>query len=50
MNEVGIDISAAKPKILTTDADQASDYAITTGCDDACPILPGKKYLAYCRL
>src|ERR1044071_5587421 len=45
MKEVGIDISAAKPKILTTEAVQASDYVITMGCGDACPIFPGKKYL-----
>ncbi|CAL9280093.1 MULTISPECIES: arsenate reductase ArsC [Streptomyces] len=45
MREVGIDISAAEPKILTTEAVQASDYVITMGCGDACPIFPGKKYL-----
>ncbi|WP_156722045.1 arsenate reductase ArsC [Streptomyces apocyni] len=45
MEEVGIDISAAKPKVLTTEAVQASDYVITMGCGDACPIFPGKKYL-----
>ncbi|MFJ5531036.1 arsenate reductase ArsC [Streptomyces sp. NPDC093261] len=45
MKEVGIDISEAKPKILTTEAVQASDYVITMGCGDACPIFPGKKYL-----
>ncbi|MGY1577272.1 arsenate reductase ArsC [Streptomyces sp. MN13] len=45
MQEVGIDISTAKPKILTTEAVQASDYVITMGCGDACPIFPGKKYL-----
>ncbi|CAL9671659.1 Arsenate-mycothiol transferase ArsC2 [Streptomyces sp. enrichment culture] len=45
MQEAGIDISAAKPKILTTEAVQASDYVITMGCGDACPIFPGKKYL-----
>jgi protein-tyrosine-phosphatase len=45
MAEVGIDISDAKPKILTTEAVQASDYVITMGCGDACPIFPGKKYL-----
>ncbi|MFF0793769.1 arsenate reductase ArsC [Streptomyces spiralis] len=45
MQEVGIDISAAEPKILTTEAVQASDYVITMGCGDACPIFPGKKYL-----
>ncbi|MET9440625.1 arsenate reductase ArsC [Streptomyces sp. NPDC006610] len=45
MREVGIDISAAKPKILTTEAVQASDYVITMGCGDACPVFHGKKYL-----
>jgi arsenate reductase len=45
MKEVGIDISGSKPKVLTTDAVQASDYVITMGCGDACPVFPGKKYL-----
>ncbi|MET7736991.1 arsenate reductase ArsC [Streptomyces sp. NPDC005402] len=45
MREVGVDISQATPKILTTEAVQASDYVITMGCGDACPIFPGKKYL-----
>ncbi|MFJ3440801.1 arsenate reductase ArsC [Streptomyces sp. NPDC086081] len=45
MAEVGIDISAAQPKILTTEAVRASDYVITMGCGDACPVFPGKTYL-----
>lgn len=45
MAEDGIDISAATPKVLTVEAVQASDYVITMGCGDACPIFPGKKYL-----
>jgi arsenate reductase len=45
MAEEGIDISRAQPKVLTTEAVQASDYVITMGCGDACPIFPGKKYL-----
>jgi arsenate reductase (thioredoxin) len=45
MKEVGIDISGRRPKVLTTEAVQASDYVITMGCGDACPIFPGKKYL-----
>ncbi|MFD6435511.1 arsenate reductase ArsC [Streptomyces venezuelae] len=45
MKEVGIDISAATPKILTTEAVRASDYVITMGCGDACPVFPGKTYL-----
>ena len=45
MAEVGIDISAQSPKVLTVDAVQASDVVITMGCGDACPIFPGKRYL-----
>ncbi|MCX5231750.1 arsenate reductase ArsC [Streptomyces sp. NPDC006553] len=45
MAEAGVDISDRKPKVLTTEAVQASDYVITMGCGDACPIFPGKKYL-----
>ncbi|WP_182907545.1 arsenate reductase ArsC [Microbispora sp. H13382] len=45
MKEVGIDISGQTPQVLTPEAVQASDYVITMGCGDACPIFPGKKYL-----
>lgn len=45
MREEGIDIADQKPKILTTDAVQASDVVITMGCGDACPFFPGKRYL-----
>ncbi|GGR77056.1 heat-shock protein HtpX [Streptomyces humidus] len=45
MREAGVDIADATPKILTTEAVQASDYVITMGCGDACPVFPGKKYL-----
>ena len=45
MAEVGIDISHANPKILTTKAVEASDVVITMGCGDACPVFPGKRYL-----
>ncbi|MFI6929761.1 arsenate reductase ArsC [Streptomyces sp. NPDC050287] len=45
MREAGVDIAGAQPKVLTTEAVQASDYVITMGCGDACPVFPGKKYL-----
>jgi len=43
--EDGIDISAERPKILTTEAVEASDVVITMGCGDTCPYFPGKRYL-----
>ena len=45
MAEVGVDISARTPKVLTTEAVEASDVVITMGCGDACPVFPGKRYL-----
>ncbi|MFI6858479.1 arsenate reductase ArsC [Streptomyces sp. NPDC050421] len=45
MAEVGIDISARTPKILTTDAVRESDVCVTMGCGDTCPVFPGKRYL-----
>ncbi|WP_351236826.1 arsenate reductase ArsC [Streptomyces sp. NPDC002133] len=45
MREVGIDISAETPKILTIDAVKESDVCITMGCGDTCPVFPGKRYL-----
>lgn len=44
MAEVGIDIAAATPRVLTDDAVQASDVVVTMGCGDACPYYPGTRY------
>jgi len=44
MLEEGIDLSAEKPKILTTEAVKASDVVVTMGCGDTCPYYPGKRY------
>jgi protein-tyrosine-phosphatase len=44
MNEVGIDISAERPKKLEDGMVRTSDVVITMGCGDACPIYPGKRY------
>ena len=44
MAEVGIDIAAATPKVLTADAVQVSDVVVTMGCGDACPFFPGTRY------
>ena len=45
MAELGIDLGAESPKVLTTDAVKASDVVITMGCGDECPYFPGKTYL-----
>ncbi|WP_199041517.1 arsenate reductase ArsC [Glycomyces salinus] len=45
MAEVGIDISANTPKVLTAESVESSDVCVTMGCGDACPVFPGKRYL-----
>ncbi len=44
MAEVGVDIAGEQPKVLTTEAVQASDVVVTMGCGDTCPFYPGKRY------
>ena len=45
MGEIGIDLSARSPQRLSEQAVQAADVVVTMGCGDACPVLPGKRYL-----
>jgi arsenate reductase (thioredoxin) len=44
MAEVGIDISAATPRLLVANVVKISDVVITMGCRDTCPYYPGKRY------
>ncbi|WP_250285556.1 MULTISPECIES: arsenate reductase ArsC [unclassified Frankia] len=44
MAEMGIDLGAQTPKVLTPEAVEASDVVVTMGCGDACPVFPGKRY------
>ena len=44
MAEIGIDITAATPKVLTPQSVEASDVVITMGCGDTCPYFPGVSY------
>lgn len=44
MAELGIDITANTPEVLTGAWVQTSDVVITMGCGDACPYFPGVSY------
>ncbi|WP_067714229.1 arsenate reductase ArsC [Nocardia yamanashiensis] len=44
MAELGIDITAQTPKILTPDTVETSTVVITMGCGDTCPYFPGVSY------
>jgi len=45
MAELGVDITARQPKLLSDDSVRQSDVVITMGCGDACPVYPGTRYL-----
>jgi arsenate reductase len=45
MRELGIDLSNGKPQLLTRALAEQSDVVVTMGCGDACPYIPGKRYL-----
>jgi arsenate reductase (thioredoxin) len=45
MGEIGIDLSKEFPKPLSDEMVEAADVVVSMGCGDACPVLPGKRYL-----
>jgi arsenate reductase (thioredoxin) len=45
MSEVGIDLTGRTPHKLDRDDVEWADLVVTMGCGDACPVLPGKRYL-----
>jgi arsenate reductase (thioredoxin) len=45
MRELGIDVSDRRPQRLTTELAQQADVVVTMGCGDACPFIPGKRYV-----
>jgi arsenate reductase (thioredoxin) len=45
MRESGIDLSKRVPQRLTDELARWADVVITMGCGDACPVIPGKRYI-----
>jgi protein-tyrosine-phosphatase len=46
LRELGIDASDHVPRALDQDAIDWADVVVAT-CDDACPVVPGKRYIAW---
>ena len=42
---VGVDLADARAAPLSDDLVAAADVVVTMGCGDACPYLPGKRYV-----
>ncbi|MFJ3922627.1 low molecular weight phosphatase family protein [Streptomyces sp. NPDC090022] len=45
LTEAGVEMADPYPKPLTEEVVQAADVVITMGCGDACPVVPGRRYL-----
>jgi arsenate reductase (thioredoxin) len=45
MREVGVDLADRKPHGLDDSDVKWADVVVTMGCGDACPVLPGKRYI-----
>ena len=45
MAEVGIDLDGRVPRALEHSDVELADLVVTMGCGDACPVLPGKRYV-----
>jgi len=45
MRELGIDLAERRPALLTRELAARAEVVVTMGCGDACPYIPGKRYL-----
>jgi arsenate reductase len=45
MREIGIDLSARRPRRLVRADVERADVVVTMGCGDECPYLPAKRYI-----
>ena len=45
MRELGIDLSDRRPQQLSRELTEQADVVVTMGCGDACPYIPGKRYI-----
>ena len=43
MREVGLDLSGARPQLLTADLAAGAGHLVTMGCGEECPYIPGAK-------
>ena len=45
MRELGVDLADRRPRLLTRALAEHADVVVTMGCGDACPYIPGKRYI-----
>ncbi|HYI17455.1 MAG TPA: arsenate reductase ArsC [Solirubrobacteraceae bacterium] len=47
MRELGVDLAGRRPQRLTDALAAEADVVVTMGCGDACPYVPGKRYVEW---
>lgn len=47
MRELGVELSGRVPRRLEQSDAEWADVVVTMGCGDACPVIPGKRYLEW---
>jgi arsenate reductase len=45
MRELGVDLADRVPRELTRDDAEWAEVVVTMGCGDACPYIPGRRYV-----
>jgi arsenate reductase len=45
MRELGISLDGRSPKGIANEDVEWAEVVVTMGCGDACPVLPGKRYV-----
>ena len=45
MRELGVELGGRKPHQLERAVAEWADVVVTMGCGDACPVIPGKRYV-----
>jgi arsenate reductase len=45
MRELGVELAARVPRALTREDAEWAEVVVTMGCGDACPYVPGRRYV-----
>jgi arsenate reductase len=45
MGEIGLDLTGRRPRGIEREDVEWAEVVVTMGCGDACPVLPGKRYV-----
>ena len=45
MREIGVELSGRTPQRLSDELAEWADVIVAMGCGDACPYIPGKRYI-----